>query len=74
MGGSTMFDNMAGNSRYDFDVLEDSFARLKNASVIVADYKLLRTDFPVLADKTSCEIDAWLLSNFAYISEGQVAR
>eukprot|EP00930_Biecheleria_cincta_P029584 TRINITY_DN20556_c0_g3_i1.p1 TRINITY_DN20556_c0_g3~~TRINITY_DN20556_c0_g3_i1.p1 ORF type:complete len:619 (+),score=134.64 TRINITY_DN20556_c0_g3_i1:38-1894(+) len=67
-------DNMAGSSMHDFDGLEDGFARLKTASVLMADYSLLRNDFPELALLADSDVDEWLLSNAAFISEGQVQR
>ena len=67
-------DNMAGSSMGDFDMLEDGFCKLKQAKVILADYDLLKKDFPELGDLDSSQIDQWLLDNCAYISEGQAAR
>lgn len=49
------------------------FVRLKTASVLVADYVLLRRDFSAeMGGKTNEEIDLWLLQNAAYLSSGQV--
>jgi len=67
-------ENAAGNAMNDCDCLEDNFCKLKKASVITADYQLLREDFPELYDKTDVQIEKWLLENCAYMSEGQVGR
>lgn len=68
-------ENMAGSSLNDFDVLEAGFGRLKKASVITADYELLRRDFPLeLSGMDDSEVDAWLVRNAAFLSEGQVSR
>ena len=67
--------NMASNSSSDYDMLEDRFHRLKRASVLVADYALLRHDFPeLLGHLDDPSIDAWLLRNVACLSEGAVRR
>eukprot|EP01126_Amoeba_proteus_P002254 TRINITY_DN10707_c0_g2_i1.p1 TRINITY_DN10707_c0_g2~~TRINITY_DN10707_c0_g2_i1.p1 ORF type:complete len:460 (+),score=109.55 TRINITY_DN10707_c0_g2_i1:128-1381(+) len=58
----------------DYDALEDNWYKLRQAKVLVADYDLLRHDFPFLCEKAKPEINTWLLDNAAYISEGQVKR
>jgi hypothetical protein len=64
-------ENAAGNSMFDFDIIEDNFRCLKKAEVILADYDLLRRDFtPALDGLTEEEIDEWLVENCAYLSEG----
>ena len=66
--------NMASNALTDYDVIEDGFVRLRQARVIVADYSLLRKDFPsLLLDKTEAEIDDWIVENAAFLSAGQVS-
>uniref|UniRef100_A0A7S0CPY5 Flavin reductase like domain-containing protein n=2 Tax=Amorphochlora amoebiformis TaxID=1561963 RepID=A0A7S0CPY5_9EUKA len=67
-------ENAAGNATNDCDVLEDKFRFLKKASVLVADYNLLRMDFPELYSKSEKDIDNWLLENCAYVSDGQYSR
>jgi len=42
--------------------------------VTLADYGLLKEDFPELKDMENEQIDEWLLNNCAFISEGQVKR
>ena len=64
-----------GDLNTNFDVLEEQFVRLSNATVMYADYALLRRDFPHLQGfATEADIDAWLLDATAYISEGQLRR
>eukprot|EP01022_Parablepharisma_sp_SALTPOND_P034962 TRINITY_DN936_c0_g1_i1.p1 TRINITY_DN936_c0_g1~~TRINITY_DN936_c0_g1_i1.p1 ORF type:complete len:314 (-),score=28.14 TRINITY_DN936_c0_g1_i1:80-931(-) len=58
----------------DYDCFEGSFYKCRNAKVLVADYELLKRDFPFLASKTDCEINKWLLDECAYLSEGQLKR
>lgn len=70
----------------DYDAIEDNWTKLKQAKVLVADYDLIRNDFPSLKvlppvhmshhiqNKTKEEINNWLVDNTAYISEGQVKR
>jgi hypothetical protein len=61
---------MAGSSMDDYDVFEDGFARLIKAEVICCDYALVKKDFPQLANASEGQIDAWLIQNSAFISEG----
>ena len=67
-------ENAAGNAMNDFDVLEDRFCRLRRASVLCADYALLRRHFPQLQGEGEDGIDRWLLENAAWLSQGQVER
>ena len=56
-------------------MLEEGFVRLRQATVLCADYGLLRRDFPrALASRSDAEVDSWLLQNCAFISAGQMAR
>lgn len=48
--------------------------RLKNARVVIADYDLIREDFPRLSGLSHEQIDNWLLEETAYISNGQKAQ
>ena len=73
-GHTDLLDNMAGSSLQDYDMLEDKFSALKKASVITADYKLLKVDFPELDGYSDLEINTWLIKNAAYVSEGMVER
>ena len=45
-----------------------------NARVVAANYTLLKRDFPVLRTLSNPEIDHWLLSNVAFISESQARQ
>ncbi|KAH3762725.1 hypothetical protein Pelo_5429 [Pelomyxa schiedti] len=58
----------------DFDVFEDRFARLKQSRVLLADYTLLRHDFPQCSRLSDTQLDEWLLHQTGYISEGQISR
>src|SRR5690349_6791154 len=58
----------------DYDYLEDNFYHLKQAKVLVADYSILKRDFPILINKSNHEINAWLIEQSAYLSEGQKTR
>ena len=46
--------------------------KLRGADVVWADYSGLRQDYPALRALTDAQIDAWILDNFAYISEKQL--
>ena len=58
----------------DYDSLEDNFYPLTTGSVLVADYELLKKDFPCLKDFSQKQIDDWMISQAAFISEGQIKR
>ena len=58
----------------DYDTLEDNFYHIKNSKVLLADYGLLKKDFPTLNTLSNQEIDDWLISNCSYLSEGQYHR
>ena len=45
--------------------------RLANASVLIADYDLIRADFPTTVDLSNPQIDEWLLKHVGYISDSQ---
>ena len=63
------------NGVEDYDCLEDNFIKVENAKVAVCDYALLRSDFPeYLSEKSNEQINAWLLDQASYISEGQLVR
>lgn len=47
---------------------------LEGARVVVADYDLIRRDFPELRELGHHEIDQWLLSNTAYMSVPQTKQ
>lgn len=71
-GDAVWVENCVGAT--DCDSLESGFVRLKKARVLYADYELLRKDFKVPSTSSDSEIDAWLLRNVAFLSEGQAAR
>jgi len=76
-GASIALSNTgAGDVNTNFDTLEDNFVALSRARVLCADYDLIRRDFSESLGAVSDEkkIDAWLLRNAAFISEGQLSR
>lgn len=48
--------------------------RLKSPQIVIADYQLLRRDFPHLEKLSDPEIDKWLLKETGYISMPQQAQ
>jgi len=48
------------------------FHRVASARVLVADYTLLRQDFPQLSSLTRNQINSWLLDHLAFISSNQL--
>lgn len=48
--------------------------RLKNAEVLIADYELIRKDFPELSKLSNPEIDDWLIEQTAFISKDQSSQ
>lgn len=44
---------------------------VKGASLIVADFDLLRRDMPFLKNMTEAEIEYWLVENIPFVSEAQ---
>lgn len=48
--------------------------RVTSARVIMADYGLIRRDFPEIQNFSNDEIDNWLLRNTAFISKEQAAQ
>ena len=48
--------------------------KIPGARVVVADYVLLKKDFPQLVGKSNDEIDTWLLSKTALLSETQLGQ
>lgn len=51
----------------------ESIVRLKNAKIIMADYQLLRRDFPELHSMSQAEIDQWLLDQSAFVAKDQLS-
>mmetsp|Transcript_83025 Transcript_83025/g.138757 ORF Transcript_83025/g.138757 Transcript_83025/m.138757 type:complete len:440 (+) Transcript_83025:3-1322(+) len=58
----------------DYDVLEGNYCKLRKARVLLVDYALVRLDFGFSCELSDSEIDAWLIDQFAYLSEGQIQR
>ena len=48
--------------------------KLSNAQVVLADYELLKKDFPALSGKSDQEIDRWLLDNVGYVAKTQAKQ
>ncbi len=48
--------------------------RLERAQVVIADYDLIRRDFPQISHLANPEIDNWLLNQAAFVSKGQVSQ
>ncbi len=46
--------------------------RVSTASVVVANYPLIREDFPFLKEKSEEEIDQWLIEEAGYIAVAQL--
>jgi hypothetical protein len=53
---------------------EEQAVKLKNITVVIADYALIRKDFPHTASMTTDQIDQWLIDNVGYIAETQVPK
>lgn len=45
--------------------------RVSTAQIVLADYSLIRTDFPELAAEDTASIDRWLLARMAYVTVPQ---
>jgi hypothetical protein len=52
----------------------EEVVKLDHSKVMIADYELLRRDFPALVHLENNQIDDWLLENFTYISKDQVSQ
>lgn len=52
----------------------ETVLQLSNARIIMADYKLIRQDFPEVAKYSDRQIDEWLVKNTGYMSIQQVAQ
>lgn len=55
-------------------VKEERLYRLKRAQIVIADYQLIRRDFPSVAHLSNSQIDQWLLDQSAYISPDQARQ
>jgi hypothetical protein len=54
--------------------VKETMKRVATARVIVADYELIKKDFPSLKNKSNEEINQWLLDRTAYVSTPQAAQ
>lgn len=52
----------------------ETMLRVQTARVLIADYPLLRRDFPSLNGKSEPEIDAWLIEHVGVIAQTQAAQ
>ena len=64
----TEFKNISG---VDYAGLLESATRVKTAQILIADYELIKKDFPALATKSDAQIDRWLLAQTAYFTKEQ---
>jgi hypothetical protein len=55
-------------------LVSETAVHLHDARVVLANYELLKKDFPVLASKSDTEIDKWLLDKAAFIAQTQLAQ
>jgi hypothetical protein len=53
-------------------IVQSKVVKVKGTQVILADYDLIRQDFPSLCSQSDQEIDQWLIDNFAWLAEAQV--
>jgi hypothetical protein len=58
----------------DPHIRPESMVHVEGARVVFADYPLLQRDFPQLSGSSPADIDAWLLSNAAVVSEAQAKQ
>ncbi len=54
--------------------VRENAIKLKNAEVLIADYGLIRRDFPAIAHLSDPEIDQWLIRQAGFMSPPQVAQ
>lgn len=52
----------------------ESAVRVKTAKIVLADYDLIKKDFPETRNMDNDEIDEWLLSNVGYITPQQAEQ
>lgn len=53
---------------------QEKVVKLKNARIVLADYDLIRRDFPHIKNMSNEEIDNWILNQVGYISRGQAEQ
>jgi hypothetical protein len=49
----------------------EEVVKLKNARIVMADYDLIKRDFPQIRDLSNTAIDSWILDQVGYISKPQ---
>jgi hypothetical protein len=52
----------------------EEVVKLKNARIVIADYDLIRRDFPQVRDLSNPNIDEWILKQVGFISKPQAAQ
>jgi len=57
-----------------WEAKEETVLKLKHARVIIADYDLIRKDFPEISKMSNLQIDQWLVDHTGYLSIQQVAQ
>ena len=54
--------------------IQENVIKIVNAKIIIADYKLIKKDFPSMKNKSEPQIDKWLIGSVAFISKAQQNR
>ncbi len=62
------------NSQDLWEPVAEEVLHVSTARVILADYDLIRRDFPEVKTFSNDKIDAWLIANTAFISKEQAAQ
>ena len=57
-----------------WEAQKESVKRVTSARVILADYNLIRKDFPEIRIFTNEQVDEWLIRNTAFVSKEQAAQ
>lgn len=52
----------------------ESVKRVQTSRIMLADYDLIRKDFPEIRNRTNAELDHWLLENTSFISTNQARQ
>ncbi len=53
---------------------EEMVQKISSARVVLAEYTLIRKDFPEIKDFSNTQIDEWLIRNTAFVSEQQATQ
>ena len=62
------------NSQDLWEAVAEEVLHVSTARVMLADYDLIRQDFPEVKTFSNDKIDAWLIANTAFISKEQAAQ